>query len=113
MVGHAGCHTCIVHVDVTLTGSKVKVKVMGLIKFQKLHFSVSISSAILAWSSKLMHDHDSTGTSLQLVRVRFLNFILRKLSREFKLRGMSILQEFQMAIFPYCWRLRSQGRARW
>jgi len=40
--------------------------------------------------------------------VGFSNFLLRKLSCEFKLREMSILREFQMAIFPYCLRLRSQ-----
>jgi len=60
-----------------------------------------------------MVDHDSTGPSLQLVWARFSNFLLRKLSRIFKLRGMSILHEFQMAIFPYCWMLWSHGRARW
>ena len=40
------------------------------------------------------------GPSLQLVGARFLNFLLRKLSRDFKLSGMSILQDFQRAIFP-------------
>jgi len=60
-----------------------------------------------------MVDHDSTGPSLQLVWARFSNFLLRKRSRIFKLRGMSILHEFQMAIFPYCWMLWSHGRARW
>ena len=74
---------------------------------------LSISSAILVWSSKLMPGHDSTGPSLQLFGSRFSKFFLRKLSREFKLPGMSILHEFQMAIFPYCWTLRSGGRARW
>jgi len=99
-VGRAGSPTRIVHVDMTLTRSKVKVKVTGLLKFRKLHFSRSISSAILAWSSKMMVGRDSMGPSLQLIRALFSNFFLR--SREFKLRGMSILQEFQMAIFPYC-----------
>jgi len=47
------------HADLTLTQSKVRVT--GLLKFRKLQFSRSIS-AILAWSSKLMVDHDSTGT---------------------------------------------------
>jgi len=96
--------TCIVHVDVILTRSKVKVKVTGLMKFQKLHFSTSISSAILAWTSKLMVDYDSTGPSLERVRARFLNFFLTKLSRDFKLRGMSILRELQRALYPYCLR---------
>ena len=59
-----------------------------------------------------MGDHDSTGPSLQLVGGQFSNFLLRKLSREFELRGMSVLHKFQMAVFPYCWRLQSHGRAR-
>ena len=80
---------------------------------QKLHFSTSISSTISAWSSKVMVDHDSTGPSLQLVGARFSNFLLRKLSCKFKLRRMSILHEFQTAIFPSCLRLRSHGRACW
>jgi len=37
-----------------------------------------------------MVDDESTGSSLQLTR--FSNFLLRKLSHEFKLRGMSTLQ---------------------
>jgi len=31
---------------------------MSLLKFLKLHFSTSVSSAILAWSSKLMVGSD-------------------------------------------------------
>ena len=93
--------TRIVHVDVTLTRSnvKVKVEVTGLLQFQKLHFFRSMSCAILAWSSKLTANHDSTGRSLQLVGAKFSNLLLRKLSREFKLRGMSILHEFQWSYF--------------
>jgi len=34
MVGHAGSPTCIVHGDMTLTRSKVMVKVTGLLKFR-------------------------------------------------------------------------------
>jgi len=30
-------------------------------KLPKMHFSTSISSAISAWSSKVMVDHDTTG----------------------------------------------------
>jgi len=41
----------------------------------------------------------SMGPGLQLVGARFLNFLLGKLSREFKLRPMSIFDEIQMAIF--------------
>ena len=36
MVGHAGSTTGIVHADVTLTRSKVKVKVTGLLNFRQL-----------------------------------------------------------------------------
>ena len=50
----------------TLTESKVNIKVTGLLKFRTLQFSRSISSAIFAWSSKLMADHHSMGPSLQL-----------------------------------------------
>jgi len=83
---------------------KVKVKVTELLKFQKLHFSRSIS-AILAGSSKLMvgNDNDSMGPSLWLVRARFSNSLPRKLLHKFKLRGMWILDEFQMAIFRTAW----------
>ena len=55
------------HTSVTSTRSKVKVKVTELLKLQKLHFSRSISSAVLAWSSKLMVGSDSMGPGLQLV----------------------------------------------
>jgi len=110
MVGYIGNPTG-VHAGMTLTRSKVKVT--GLLKFRKLHFSKSISCTISTWSSKVMVDHDSTGPSLQLVRAKFSNFLLRKLSSEFRLRGMSILHEFQMAIFPYCLRLWSHDWAYW
>ena len=85
--------------NVTWTQSKVKIKVMELRKLQRLHFSRSISSAVLAWSSKLMVGGDSMGPAVQLVGARFSNFLLGKLSREFKLCGISIFQEIQMAIF--------------
>ena len=45
-----------------------------------------------------MVDIDSMGPGLQLVGARFSNFLLGKLSRESKLRGMSIFHEIQMAI---------------
>jgi len=60
-----------------------------------------------------MVDDASMGPSLQLVGARFSSFLLRKLSHEFKLHGMSTLYEFQMAIFPYCLRIESQGWACW
>jgi len=87
------------HTSVTSTPSKVKVKVTELPKLRKVHFSRSISSAISAWSSKLMVGGHSMGPRLQLVGARFLNFHLGKLSREFKHRPVSIFDKIQMAIF--------------
>jgi len=60
-----------------------------------------------------MVDYDNMGPSLQVVGVNFLNLILSKLSHDFKLSGMSILQDFQRAIFPYCLMLESHGRVCW
>jgi len=77
-VGRPRPHMC---TSVTSTRSKVRVKVTELPKLQKLHFSKSISSTILASSSKRMVGGDSMGPGLQLVRARFLNFLLGKLSR--------------------------------
>jgi len=54
-----------IRTNMTSTRSKVKVKVKELVKLQKLHFSRSISSAIFAWSSKLMVGGDSMGPGLQ------------------------------------------------
>ena len=39
---------------------------------------------------------DSMGAGLQLVRGRFSNFLLGKVSLEFKLHGMSIFHDIQM-----------------
>jgi len=47
-----------------------------------------------------MADHDRMGHGLQLVGALFSNFLLGKLSLEFKLRRMSVFHEIQMAIFP-------------
>jgi len=60
-----------------------------------------------------MVDLDSTGPILQLVRAQFSNFLFRKLSCDFKLRGMSIIHDLQMAIFRYCVMLQSDGWARY
>jgi len=46
-----------------------------------------------------MVDDDSMGPGLLLVGARYLNFLLRKLSWEFKLRRMSIFRDIQIAIF--------------
>jgi len=45
-------------ISVISTRSEVEVKVTGLLKFRKLQFPTSISSAILVWSSKLMVGSD-------------------------------------------------------
>jgi len=42
------------------------------------------------------------GPDLQPIGARFSNFLLGKLSQEFRLRRMSIFHEIQMAIFRYC-----------
>jgi len=85
--------------SMTSIRSKVKVKVIELVKLRKMHFCMSISSAIFAWISQLMFDSDSVGPGLQQVGARFSNFLLGKLSREFKLRAMLIFHEIQMVIF--------------
>ena len=59
----------------------------------------------MGWSSKLMVDDDSMGPSLQW------SPIFHKVSQEFKLHEISILHEFQIAIFPYCWMIESHGWA--
>ena len=117
MVGHGGSPICIAHADVWLwpdprsrSRSRPSQGFWISENCRKLHYSRSVSSAISACCSKLMVNCDSMGRSLQPVGARFSNFLVRKPSREFKLRGMSILHEFQMTIFPYCWRLRSHGR---
>jgi len=56
-----------------------------------------------------MVDVDSMGPGLQLVGARFSNFFLGKVSLQFKLHGMSIFHEIQMAIFRYCVTLQSHG----
>jgi len=92
-VRHAGILTRTVHVDMTLAWSKVKVKVIDLLKFRKLHFSTSISFTILESCSQLMGDYDSMGPSLQLFRARFLNFFPSWQSHDFEVREMLISPE--------------------
>ena len=86
--------------SMTLTWSNVKVKVTELPKLRKLHHSTSVSSAVLAWSSKLMVCGDSMGSGLQIFGARFLNFLLGKLSREFKLRYFT---KFKWPYFGNAW----------
>jgi len=47
-----------------------------------------------------MVDGHSMGPGLQLVGAQFFNFLLGKLSRQFKLRHLSIFHEIQMVVFP-------------
>jgi len=54
---------------------------------------------------------DRMRPGLQLVGAQFSNFLLGKLSQEFKLHGMLIFHEIQMAVFRYCVRLQSDGWA--
>jgi len=67
LVGCVGRPRLDMRTSMTSTRSKVKVKVMELLKLRKLHFSRSISSVILACSSKLMVGGDSMAPGLQLV----------------------------------------------
>jgi len=71
--------------SITSARCKVKIKVTELLKFQKLHFSTSVSSAILTWSLKLM---DSMGPSRQLFGARFLNLFPSWRLRDFEVREM-------------------------
>jgi len=52
------------------------------------------------------------GPGLQLAEVRFSNFLLGKLSRDFKHHVMSTLHDIQMAIFRYFVTLQLNGWAR-
>ena len=101
------------HMLTSVTSTRSKVKVTELPNLRKVHFSRSISSAISAFSSKLMVGGHSMGPGLQLVGARFLNFHLGKLSREFILCPISILDEIQMAIFRQCVTLQSDAWACW
>ena len=64
-----------------------------------MYISTYFSSATFAWSSKLTVDIDSMGPGLQLLGGQFLNFLLGKVSLEFKLHGMSIFYDIQMATY--------------
>jgi len=106
-VGRAGSPTRIVHVNMTLTQSKVEVKVTGL--YISKNCTCLRQSPPPFWRGA-QNWWLIMGPSLQLVWAWFSNCLLRKLWREFKLRRMSILHRFQIAIFPYSWRLWSHGR---
>jgi len=64
-----------------------------------MYISRYISSATFAWSSKLTVDIDSMGPGLQLFGGQFSNFLLGKVPLEFKLHGMSIFDDIQMATY--------------
>ena len=102
MLGRAGSTTGTVYVGMTLTQSKVKVKVTEHLNFRQLpttaHFHVYLLRRFRV-KLKLVVGGDSMGPGLQLVGARFFNFLLGKLSREFKLRPLSISHEIQMAVF--------------
>ena len=53
-------------------------------------------------------DIDSMGPGLQLLGGQFSNFLLGKVSLEFKLHGMSIFHDIR-----YCMKLQSHGWVRW
>ena len=59
----------------------------------------------------MMVGGDSMGPGIQFVGARFLTFLLGKLSREFKLRRVSIFHKIQTPIFPCCVRLQSHDWA--
>jgi len=85
----------IVHVDMTLTWRKVKVKVTVLLQFRKI--AISQVSPLPLWHGAqnwwLIMIARDLAYSLSLPDVS--NFHFRKLSHEFKLCRMSILHEFQ------------------
>ena len=116
MVGHAASPTCTVYVDLTVTPSKVKVKVTDHLQFRQLpitaHFHVYLLRHFRV-ELKTDVDIDSMGPGLQLVGARFSNFLPRKLSLQFQLCPVSIFHEIQTAIFPYCVTLQSHGWIPW
>jgi len=64
-----------------------------------MYISRYISSATFAWSSKLTVVIDSMGPGLQLLGSQFSNFLLGKVSLQFKLHGMSIFHDIQVATY--------------
>ena len=102
MVGPAGRPTCTVYVDVTLTRSKVKVKVTGHLNFRQLPINVHFQLYLLRHfrvDLKTEVDIDSMGPGLQLLGGQFSNLLLGKVSLEFKVHGMSTFHDIQMATY--------------
>ena len=87
---------------VTLTRSKVKVKVTDHLNFRQLPINVHFKVYLLRqFRVELKTDGyiDSMGPVLQLLGAQFSNFLLGKVSLEFKLHGMSIFHDIQMATY--------------
>ena len=102
MLGLASSPTRTVYDDVTLTRSKVKVKVTDHLNFRQLPINVHFQVYLLRHfrvELKLTVDIDSMGRRLQLLGGQFSNFLLGKVSLEFKLHGMSIFHDIQMATY--------------
>jgi len=64
-----------------------------------MYISTYISNATFAWSWKLTVDIDSMGPGLQLLWGQFSNFLVGKVSLEFRLHGMSIFHDIQMITY--------------
>ena len=89
MVGYAGSPTYTAYVDVTLTRSKVKVT--HHLNFRQLPINVHFHVYLLRHfrvELKTDVDIDSRGPDLQLLGGQFSNFLLGKVSLEFKLHGL-------------------------
>ena len=90
--GYVGSPTRTVYIGVTLTRSKVKVNITGLLNFRQFAKPCMLAAITAA-----------------PLRGFWLNFHLGKLSREFKLRPISKIDEIQKAICRYCVTLQSRG----
>jgi len=102
VLGLASSPTRTVYDDVTLTRSKVKVKVTDHLNFRQLPINAHFQIYLLHhFRVELKTDgwHWQYGPGLQLVVARFSNFLLGKVSLEFKLHGMSIFHDIQMATY--------------
>jgi len=62
----------------SVTSTRSKVKVTKLPKLRKLHFSMSFSSAVFVWSSKLMVGGNSMGHGIQPIWGPIFEFPSRK-----------------------------------
>jgi len=85
--------------------SKVKVKVTGLLKFRKLHFSKSISSAIYNWCWQMSTNSWTTAQCLNLIMPDFcyLSYFLCHVT--LNLEGSLQLVLPQKSFFGFQWNL--------